>query len=55
MAYDIIGDIRGQAGKESVWIVITGIETMHRIRKEQIKCLAGQPISAANHFYRLSA
>jgi len=55
MAYDIIGDIHGQAGKGNVWVVIAGIEAMHRIRKEQTKCLAGQPISAANHFYRLAA
>ena len=55
MAYDIIGDIQGKAGKESVWIVNAGIEALHRIRKEQTKCLAGQPISTAKQFYRLAA
>ena len=55
MAYNITEDIHGQAGKGSVWIVIAGTETMHRIRKEQIKSFAGHPNSAANQFYRLAA
>jgi len=38
----------------SARIIIAGIETMHMIRKGQLKCPGGQVISAADHFYTLA-
>ena len=35
-------------------IIIAGIETMHTIRKGQMDCPAGQPMSAAQQFYSLA-
>ena len=35
-------------------IIIAGIEAMHMIRKGQIGCPAGQPMSAAQQFYSLA-
>src|SRR2546428_3929328 len=39
----------------SARIIIAGIETMHMIRKGQLDCPGGQPVSAANQFYSLAA
>ena len=44
-------------GFKSFWsarIIIGGIETMHMIRKGQMRCPAGSTASAANQFYRLA-
>ena len=44
-------------GFKSFWsarIVIAGIETMHMIRKEQMDCPGGSPVSAAEQFYSLA-
>lgn len=49
---------RPMLGFKSFWsdrIIIAGIETMHMIRKGQMDCPGGQPLSAANHFYSLAA
>ena len=43
--------------KKSFWsarIIIAGIETMHMIRKGQMDCPAGQPMSAAQQFCSLA-
>ena len=48
---------RPKPGRPSFWsarIIITGIETMHMIRKGQLGCPAGQPMSAAQQFYSLA-
>jgi putative transposase len=45
-------------GFKSFWSaqkLIAGIETMHMIKKGQLKCPSGQTISAANQFYSLAA
>ena len=45
-------------GFKSFWsacIIIAGIETMHMIKKGQMKCPSGQTMSAANQFYSLTA
>jgi transposase-like protein len=45
-------------GFKSFWsarVIIAGIETMHMIRKGQLDCPGGQPMSAANQFYSLAA
>jgi putative transposase len=45
-------------GFKSFWSVqklVTRIETMHMIKKGQLKCPGGQTISAANQFYSLAA
>ena len=34
--------------------LIAGIETMHMIKKGQLNCPGGQPMSAADQFYRLA-
>jgi hypothetical protein len=34
---------------------MTGIETMHMIRKGQMDCPEGKTMSAANQFYSLAA
>lgn len=36
-------------------ILLTGIETMHMIKKGQLECLDGQVASAADQFYSLAA
>ena len=44
-------------GFKSFWsarILITGIETMHLIKKGQMNCPGGQTMSAANQFYSLA-
>ena len=44
-------------GFKSFWsarILIAGIETMHMIRKEQMDCPGGSPVSAAEQFYSLA-
>jgi len=44
-------------GFKSFWsarIIIAGIEIMHMIRKGQMDCPAGQPMSAAQQFYSLA-
>lgn len=35
-------------------ILLSGIETMHMIRKGQMRCPTGQPISSAQQFYSLA-
>lgn len=48
---------RPMLGFKSFWsarIIIAGIETMHMIRKGQMDCPAGQPMSAAQQFYSLA-
>jgi len=35
--------------------LIVGIETMHMIKKRQLRCPGGQPISAARYFYAPSS
>ncbi|MSQ57164.1 MAG: IS6 family transposase, partial [Limnohabitans sp.] len=45
-------------GFKSFWsarTIITGMETMHMIRKGQMKCPKGSTLSAANQFYSLAA
>jgi len=34
--------------------LIAGIETMHMVKKGQLYCPAGQPMSAADQFYSLA-
>ena len=49
---------RPMLGFQSFWsarIIIAGIETMHMIRKGQLDCPGGQPVSAAGQFYSLAA
>jgi len=44
-------------GFKSFWsarILIAGIETMHMIRKGQMDCPGGSPVSAADQFYSLA-
>ena len=44
-------------GFKSLWsagIIIAGIETMHMIKKRQMKCPGSQTMSAANQFYSLA-
>ena len=44
-------------GLKSFWSaqkLIAGIETMHMIKKGQLRCSAGQPMSAAEQFYSLA-
>jgi len=44
-------------GFKSFWrarIIISGIETMHMIRKGQMNCHKGKTMSAANQFYSLA-
>jgi putative transposase len=36
-------------------IILSGIETMHMIKKEQMKCANETPLSAANQFYSLAS
>jgi hypothetical protein len=48
---------RVSLGLKSFWsarIITAGIETMHMIRKGQLKCPGGQIISAADQFYTLA-
>jgi putative transposase len=35
--------------------IIAGIETMHMVKKGQMRCSGGQPMSAAEQFYALAA
>jgi transposase-like protein len=45
-------------GFKSFWsarVTITGVETMHMIRKGQLDCPGGQTTSAAQQFYSLAA
>jgi putative transposase len=49
---------RPMLGFKSFWsarIIIAGIETMHMIRKGQLDCPGGQPVSVAGQFYSLAA
>ena len=49
---------RPMLGFKSFWsarIIISGIETMHMIKKGQMNCPGGRTLSAANQFYRLAA
>ena len=49
---------RPMLGFKSFWsarIIISGIETMHMIKKGQMNCPDGQTMSAANQFYSLAA
>jgi putative transposase len=49
---------RPMLGFKSFWnarIIITGIETMHMIRKGQLGCPEGQTMPAAQQFYSLAA
>ncbi|MSQ56379.1 MAG: DDE domain-containing protein, partial [Limnohabitans sp.] len=49
---------RPMLGFKSFWsarTIIAGVETMHMIRKGQIKCPNGLTLSAANQFYSLAA
>jgi putative transposase len=44
-------------GFKSFWSakkLIAGIETMHRVKKGQLHCPSGQPMSAADQFYSLA-
>ncbi len=44
-------------GFKSFWSaqkLIAGIETMHMIKKGQLDCPAGKPMSAADQFYSLA-
>ena len=44
-------------GFKSLWsagIIIASIETMHMIKKRQMKCPGCQTMSAANQFYSLA-
>lgn len=48
---------RPMLGFKSFWcarIIIAGIETMHMIKKGQLRCPDGHPMSAADQFYRLA-
>lgn len=49
---------RPMLGFKSFWsarVIITGVETMHMIRKGQLDCPGGQTTSAAQQFYSLAA
>ena len=49
---------RPMLGVKSFWsarTIIAGNEIMHMIRKGQIDCPTGQPMSAAQQFYSLTA
>jgi len=49
---------RPKLGFKSFWsarIIITGIETMHMIRKGQMDCRGGKTMSAAKQFYSRAA
>jgi len=49
--------VRPMFGFKSFWSaakLIAGIETMHMIKKEQMACLEGQVMSAADQFYCLA-
>jgi putative transposase len=44
-------------GFKSFWSaqkLIAGIETMHMMKKGQLQCTGGQPMSAADQFYSLA-
>ena len=44
-------------GLKSFWSaqkLISGIETMHMVKKGQLQCPGGQPMSAADQFYSLA-
>jgi putative transposase len=44
-------------GFKSLWSaqkLIAGIGTMHMMKKGQLRCPAGQPMSAADQFYSLA-
>ena len=44
-------------GFKSFWSaqkLIAGIETMHMVKKGQLQCPSGQPMSAADQFYSLA-
>jgi hypothetical protein len=44
-------------GFKSFWSAvktIAGIETMHMVKKEQLRCPGGLAFSAADYFYRLA-
>lgn len=44
-------------GFKSFWStqkLIAGIETRHRVKKGQLRCSNGQPMSAADQFYSLA-
>jgi hypothetical protein len=48
---------RPMLGFKSFWCaarIIAGIETMHMIKKGQLCCTRGKPLSAADHFYSLA-
>lgn len=50
-------NVRPMLGFKSFWCaarIIAGIETMHMIRKGQMLCAVGQPISPAQQFYSLA-
>ena len=43
-------------GLKSFWSaqkLIAGIETMHMVKKGQLRCAGGHAVSAAQQFYRL--
>jgi transposase-like protein len=49
--------VRPMMGFKSFWsarVIITGIETMHMIKKVQLRCPKGHAVSAANQFYSLA-
>jgi putative transposase len=49
--------VRPMLGFKSFWCaarIIAGIETMHMIRKGQMRCPEGQPMSASQQFYSLA-
>ena len=49
--------VRLMLGFKSFWAarrILAGVETMHMIRKGQMVCPAGQPMSAAQQFYSLT-
>jgi putative transposase len=49
--------VRPMVGFKSFWsarVIIAGIETMHMIKKGQLRCPDGQVVSAADQFYGLA-
>lgn len=49
--------VRPMLGFKSFWSarrILAGIETMHMVRKGQMVCPEGQPMSAAQQFYSLA-
>lgn len=50
----IVRPMLGFKGFRCAARIIAGIETMHMIRKGQMRCPEGQPMSAAQQFYSLA-